>query len=203
MSTICADLIPNIVSYVPLADLRELSKASAIFDIEIYKRNLRILYHSNHFLRQLHKGHKVIKLGNRILFVLENNKWYIGETLQGMFKECHISRVTENFDEFFDSGYFHLDIDDMQVFRQYDECYQLISVDRFDIYGGNVWCFIGDKKYEIMNRHVETSMPAIHSTNILIEYIDFENKYAINVENCSIDYCRFAIAFEDGEWVKQ
>lgn len=41
---ICWDLVPDIIRYIPLSDLRDLSQASPLFDVEISRIGIHVLY---------------------------------------------------------------------------------------------------------------------------------------------------------------
>lgn len=71
MNFICADIIPKIVSYIPLEDLRIISKGSCLFDIEICRQGIRVVYDGNKCTDLRVKDRIVIKLDDGTIQIMD------------------------------------------------------------------------------------------------------------------------------------
>lgn len=107
---IAQDLWHDIIGYVSLADLRDLSRASVIFDMIICQIGRRIYYDDNTkdgLAVPLTDGHKIIALdsGKKYLLFAENSSSYnvLGTTGKMKCKKIeYCSNVTGDFCRFYD-----------------------------------------------------------------------------------------------------
>ena len=205
MSTIiCADLIPLIVSYVPLNDLRSIAASSVIFDIEICKQGIRMLYYDHCTVRLTNK-HKVIRMEtNRTIIIIDNKLDYQGKFI-GPFENGIIQELTNSPNDlydFFDNTCYYVDLDNMKIIGKVSSTeYYIVSVDRFEIMRGIYRCLIGNTYYDIDRQCIYTAELVIEMYNGDTIIIDYNGKYVVN--DCdNLEYCKFVVLYEDGEWIK-
>lgn len=199
-----ADLIQSIVSYVPLEHLRVLSKASPIFDQEICRQGIRVVYCRDK-CRRIHETDIVIRCDDWEIIVITDGKYYQRDKYQTPYivhhRKIYASKEIVKSDK---------------LLVDFKNCI-IISV----IYGdGGVASYAITRVAEItssINRGVYATMSdcvmvplnfdsvtSIKTYDFLAgdpKIIDLESQYIANNDGY-FSFIRFSYVFLNGKWVK-
>lgn len=210
MSTvICADLIPSIVSYVPLEDLRIIATGSPIFDQTIFNAGIRILYCENHAMI-LKPSYKVIRANNGQTYITEGTT-FIGINEDKDYSHKIAIAVIKEFNQVIDDIVYH-DYCDKKILICSNwsySCFHIVSFDRQVVINDNEYYEItintGEKQFYPLGGSCEMTIfdeNDYDSEHVFVEYIDYDNKYILECADTYITYVRFTVLFEDGNWIK-
>lgn len=200
--TICADLIPNIVSYVTLNDLRVLSKVSPLFDIEIFGQDIRVLYFGRKGIR-LGINNRVINLDDHDLGIIDLDTQEIrrnlGESVS--FIECEVTTVNKC-NKFFSGGTYSFDLSALRIFCEYDELkFYVLRVDSLEINREDIHCTVHRNVHTISKSSMNEFIVAREEYLGNIGYLDLENGYHINyTDDHTMTYCKIATIFDGRNW---
>lgn len=197
--TICSDLIPNIVSFVDYKYLRQLSKASPIFDEVICKTGIRIVYDGRRY-SILQEGDVVIHTGIELVIINDLRYRFIEDSIEDSYdlllRQIRKSNVIPaNICDCY------ISIFEMIVICCTDDgAYVIIKVDEIKATRNSFIAIIGFDEYSINRDCIQENTVCKHISNV-IDYIDLESRYIICIRNGIISYSKFRIVFDDGKWM--
>lgn len=197
---IAHDLIPVIVSFIEHdSGLRDLSKASPIFDEVIYAQKIRGLYvrDTNEYISFGPKD-TVIKMKNKRPIIVSGNSYrYIDDTAMTAYSPC-VMIETDIVPEVVDA--YFVDIENSTVICfgfAYD--YKIIKARKIIISPDFVTVYTYAGKYPLTKDAYQSIM--VEDIGYDIYSIDIVNRYVVRQYEDSFQYSRFDILFQGNEWI--
>lgn len=188
------DVIGDIVSWTPVEDLKTLSAASPIFDIEIYCLGIRMIYEDNNNML-LYKDDKVIKMPgyNRCTFMGSNKEYTLLSTNVSIDDDISLEEGTYYINKC-DKIVLHISWrhNKVTIAKIQDICEfnGITIIKRID---GNAFSIPRNR----IARNLYTGLGGIP------DFIDSTNKYVVSFKNNYTSFSRFNVLFENGEWIRE
>lgn len=204
---ICSDLISSIISWTPLKDLKILSKASPIFDQEIHRQGIRVIYcRDDTYIDISGPGVIAIKNAQGILQVIKkvDGEHHDYDCLDKSYKSLRNSSIKFR-DEIPDNVYYYcISLDDFVVV-----CIDSIGI---SIVRVTLAYFDGNGSMNIIQKNgkvITIEQKYVLHYNIQVNWYDDYNMY-IDFDSCMIacsrvgifGYSRFELIFKDDQWRK-
>lgn len=206
MTFICIDLVPNIISWSSTFALRALSRASPIFDQEIYRQGIRIIYYGKKAKRLCSGRPEVIRTSNNWLFVLRDNRFiHLDRTLiLNKSYSCFVRAKIYETSVVGSSGTFIIDLFGMRVIN---------IISRVEYALTRVKKIIVAENESIEIEHLDGNYVVIDKNKILnsvvfntlihgFKYIDSDTGYVLDTDVRAFYCAKIKVIFRNKEWIR-